>query len=55
MHSELLLRVKQQPALFLKPFADVSLKITMSDWNVDSYKLHTFGVNVTFVIFLNME
>jgi len=35
--------------------ADVSLNITVSDWNMDRYKLHTVGVNVTFVIFLNTE
>jgi len=37
------------------PFADVLLNITVSEWNLDHYKLHTFAVNVTFVIFLNTE
>jgi len=41
----------QQTALFPKPFADVSLNVTVPDWNLDCYKLHTFAVNATFVIF----
>lgn len=45
--------VVQQTALFLKPSADASLNIIVSGWNLDRYKLHTFAVNVTFVIFLN--
>lgn len=51
LNSKQLLWVVQRTASLMKPFVDV----TVSDWNLGYYKLHTFAVNVTFVIFLNTE